>query len=89
MYQMGYDEVNAYKMVYSGGVSIYSTYDAEVQRIVDDAFNNDNLFPTGQSYNVNITFETDQGIVRKSEMVENAEAADAYVMSERQYLIDS
>lgn len=42
--ELGYTESVAVKMLYSGGLKIYSTVDPEIQEIVDDVFSNpDNL----------------------------------------------
>lgn len=42
--ELGYTEAVATKMLYSGGLKIYSTVDPEIQKIVDEVFSNpDNL----------------------------------------------
>ncbi len=41
----GYTENQAYKLIYSGGLSIYSTMDSSIQAIVDDVFTNEENFP--------------------------------------------
>lgn len=38
--RLGYSETEAYKMLYSGGLSIYSTQDTAIQNIVQDEINN-------------------------------------------------
>lgn len=38
--KLGYSETEAYKMLYSGGLSIYSTQDTAIQNIVQDEINN-------------------------------------------------
>ncbi len=41
----GYSENQAYKLIYSGGLSIYSTMDSNIQAIVDEVFTNEENFP--------------------------------------------
>ena len=38
--KLGYSESEAYAMLYSGGLSIYSTQDTSIQKIVEDEINN-------------------------------------------------
>ena len=40
----GYTEQQAYKLIYSGGLSIYSTMDSSIQAIVDDVFTDEANF---------------------------------------------
>ena len=40
----GYTENQAYSLLYSGGLQIYSTQDQEVQKIADEAANDDDLY---------------------------------------------
>jgi penicillin-binding protein 1A len=86
MFEKGFDRVTAYRMVYSGGLRIYTTFDPEVQHIIDDAFNDSSLFPgRGVMTNVDITFYTLQGVVRKSAQLAN-NRVDAYIDEQRQSL---
>lgn len=41
----GYNETQAYNLLYSGGLSIYSTQDSHIQEICDEAFSNPDNFP--------------------------------------------
>lgn len=41
----GYSESQAYKLIYSGGLSIYSTMDSSIQGIVDDVFTDEQNYP--------------------------------------------
>ncbi len=43
--QEGYSENQAYKLIYSSGLSIYSTMDSSIQAIVDEVFTNEENFP--------------------------------------------
>ncbi len=41
----GYSESQAYKLIYSGGLSIYSTMDSTIQSIVDEVYTNEENYP--------------------------------------------
>ncbi len=41
----GYSENQAYKLIYSGGLSIFSTMDSTIQGIVDDVFTDEENYP--------------------------------------------
>lgn len=41
----GYNETQAYRLLYTGGVSIFTTQDPQIQKICDDAFSNPDNFP--------------------------------------------
>jgi penicillin-binding protein 1A len=45
--QKGYTEQQAYKLVYTGGLKIYSAQDQAIQQICDEEFSNAENFPTG------------------------------------------
>ncbi len=44
--EKGYTYTQASNTLYSGGLSIYTTQDSDVQRIVDDVYSNEEYFPT-------------------------------------------
>ena len=44
--QAGYTEQQAFTLLYSGGLKIYSTQDPDVQRVCDDVFTNEENFPS-------------------------------------------
>ena len=50
MSQKGYTEVQAYQLLYSGGLRIYTTQDQAIQTICDEEFNNPANFPEGVQY---------------------------------------
>lgn len=52
--QKGYSRTQAYNLVYSGGLSIYSAQDPTIQQICDEEFNNSDNFPAGTQ--VGITY---------------------------------
>ena len=43
--EKGYTENQAYNLIYRGGLSIYTTQDIEMQKIVDNTFTNEASFP--------------------------------------------
>lgn len=46
----GYTETQAYTLLYSGGLYIYSTQDPEIQSIVDDVVNDEQYYPEGTKW---------------------------------------
>ncbi|MCR4902261.1 MAG: transglycosylase domain-containing protein [Butyrivibrio sp.] len=46
----GYTETQAYTLLYSGGLKIYSTQDPEIQKICDDIFADESNFPEGTKW---------------------------------------
>ena len=48
--QLGYTETQAYNAVYSGGLSIYSTQNVEMQKICDEEMNDDSNYPGLKEY---------------------------------------
>lgn len=46
----GYNETQAYTLLYSGGLKIYSTQDPRIQAICDDVFQNEENYPEGTKY---------------------------------------
>lgn len=59
----GYNETQAYNLLYSGGLSIYATQDSEIQRICDEAFSNPDNFPADTKWYLNyeLTIEKANG----------------------------
>lgn len=49
----GYDERQAYNLLYSGGLSIYTTQDPEIQAICDEVFNNEENYPENTKWYLN------------------------------------
>ena len=49
----GYTETQAYTLLYSGGLSIYSTQNAGIQEICDEEANNEELYPAGTKWYLN------------------------------------
>lgn len=47
---LGYTQTQAYNQLYSGGLTIYSTQDSSIQKIVDSVVNNDDNYPSSSGY---------------------------------------
>ena len=50
--QKGYTETQAYNALFSGGLSIYTTQDTEIQKICDEEINNPDNYPTATQYSI-------------------------------------
>lgn len=48
----GYNETQAYSLLYSGGLKIYSTQDPRIQGIMDRVFQNEDSFPSGTKWDL-------------------------------------
>ncbi len=46
----GYNETQAYTMLYSGGLKVYSTQDPKIQAICDSVFQDESNYPEGTKY---------------------------------------
>lgn len=59
----GYTETQAYKVLYSGGLTIYSTQDPTIQAICDEEVNNLDNYPTAPKYSFSyrLTIEKTDG----------------------------
>ena len=59
----GYTETQAYKVLYSGGLTIYSTQDPTIQAICDEEVNNLDNYPTAPKYSFSyrLTIEKPDG----------------------------
>lgn len=49
----GYNETQAYNLLYSGGLSIYTTQDPDIQAICDEVFSNEENYPTNVKWYLN------------------------------------
>lgn len=52
MEQKGYTQTQAYNVLYSGGLSIYTTQDMTIQNICDEEINNFDNYPINTSYSI-------------------------------------
>jgi penicillin-binding protein 1A len=46
----GYNETQAYTLLYSGGLKIYSTQDSKIQAICDEVYQNEENYPAGTKW---------------------------------------
>lgn len=56
----GYNETQAYTLLYSGGLKIYSTQDPKIQKICDDAFADESNFPANTKWYLNYELTIDK-----------------------------
>ena len=63
MTKLGYNETQAYNILYSGGLSIYSAQDSSIQAICDTTFTNEENFPEDTKWYLNyaLTIEKANG----------------------------
>ena len=47
---VGYNDTQAYTLLYSGGLSIYSTQDPNIQKICDEEFSNEENYPSNSKW---------------------------------------
>lgn len=59
----GYDSQQAYRMLYSGGLKIYTTMDPQIQSIADEVFSNEDNYPANVKYYLtyNLTIDKADG----------------------------
>lgn len=53
----GYSESNAYKAIYQGGLTIRTTQDPNIQKIIDEEVANDANYATGTKYSFFLSFQ--------------------------------
>ncbi|MCD7777420.1 MAG: transglycosylase domain-containing protein, partial [Clostridiales bacterium] len=79
-------EAQANYLIYNGGLQIYTTWDKSIQKVLDDTFSDDSLFPAAvynlkEAYTVSVQ-DNETGKLEHSEYskyVTNTEAAEEYV----------
>lgn len=57
---IGYNETQAYTLLYSGGLKIYSTQDPKIQAICDNAFADESNFPANTKWYLNYELTIDR-----------------------------
>lgn len=57
----GYNETQAFTLLYSGGLKIYSTQDPKIQRICDSAFADESNFPANTKWYLNYELTIEKG----------------------------
>lgn len=83
-------EAQANYLIYNGGLQIYSTWDRDIQSVLDETFSDDSLFPSA-AYELRVTYtvsveDSEMGKQEHSEYnqyVKSTEAADEYVANKR------
>ncbi len=58
--ELGYTEVQAQNLLYSGGLRIYTTMDSEIQEIMEEEFENEENFPDTVSYSLDWALTLDK-----------------------------
>lgn len=88
MTQKNMTKQQAYNLIYSGGLQIYSTIDLEMQDIMEESYKNDSLFPPRGNYlNASYTIsimdnETEeQTHITRNQAVNSQEEAEAFKQS--------
>ncbi len=56
----GYTDTQAYTLLYSGGLKIYSTQDPQIQKICDEVMSNEENFPSGTKWYLNYQMTVQQ-----------------------------
>ena len=73
--ELGYDSQQAYRMLYSGGLKIYTTMDPQIQAIADEVFSNEDNYPANVKYYLtyNLTIDKADGTLQNHspQMFEN------------------
>lgn len=71
--EKGYNETQAYNLVYSGGLQIYSTQDPKIQAICDEVYQNEENYPSNVkwylNYELTILDSNDEYINHSTEML--------------------
>lgn len=73
--EKGYNETQAYNLVYSGGLQIYSTQDPSIQSICDEVYQNEDNYPSNVKWYLNyeLTVQTsdDEYVNYSTEMLKS------------------
>ena len=62
--ELGYTETQAYNALYRGGLTIYTTQDALIQKVCDKVINNPSYYPAGSTYQLSyqLTVTDSEGV---------------------------
>ncbi|MBS4961569.1 MAG: transglycosylase domain-containing protein, partial [Clostridiales bacterium] len=92
----GYSRQQAYNLIYSGGLKIYSTENQQIQQIMEESYKNDALFPPSDStldvtYTISVldTTTQEQKHYTRTTSVTSEEEVDAFIQSVQDELLDS
>lgn len=84
----GLTKQQAYNLIYSGGLQIYTTIDTSIQNQMEESFANDSLFPPKcstltASYTISVSDDTtgEQENIYREQIVANYEEAEAFAQS--------
>jgi penicillin-binding protein 1A len=58
--ELGWTETEAYKAIYQGGLSIYTTQDLDIQEICDNEVNNEDNYNFSPKYSFSLYFEVEK-----------------------------
>ncbi|MEA5056073.1 MAG: PBP1A family penicillin-binding protein [Anaerotignum propionicum] len=95
----GYKKAQAYDLIYSGGLQIYSTMDAAMQNTMEVAFTDDSLFPASDG-TLDVTYlisvmdttnpdtKSNQSHYERKTTVTSEDQVDAFVESVKKELLD-
>lgn len=95
----GYKKAQAYDLIYSGGLQIYSTMDAAMQNTMEVAFTDDSLFPASDG-TLDVTYlisvmdttnpdtKSNQSHYERKTTVTSKDQVDAFVESVQKELLD-
>lgn len=95
----GYKKAQAYDLIYSGGLQIYSTMDTTMQDAMEVAFNTDSLFPASDG-TLSVTYlisvmdttnpdtKSNQSHYERKTTVTSEDQVDAFVESVKKELLD-
>lgn len=91
----GLSKNQATNLIYNGGLQIYSCIDTNIQKIVDDAYKNPDLFPPSSALEVIYKLSVENKVTKeqthynKSAYVDSKEEADAFVEKTKKELLTS
>jgi len=85
----------AYNLIYSGGLQIYSTVSQDIQNTMEDSFNDDSLFPPSDTtydatYTISVlnTATGEQEHHSESKQISNKDEADAFAEETKAKYVD-
>ena len=86
----------AYNLIYSGGLKIYTTIDTDMQQMMEESFQNESLYPPNTnhltaSYTISVmdTATEEQTHIFREKTVANQEEADEFVQSVKDEVLTS
>ncbi|MCF0228797.1 MAG: transglycosylase domain-containing protein [Parasporobacterium sp.] len=86
---IGYTYNQAYNLLFSGGISIYSTLDSEAQAIIDEEVNDENNYPMNTSYSIswNLSVQKADGEMKYYSQ-KNIKVYHKYDLNDTSYRLD-